>query len=38
MENGYTKKKAIKEVSDLRELPKSDVYEEAIAIDAREYL
>ncbi|HKL75914.1 MAG TPA: 16S rRNA (cytidine(1402)-2'-O)-methyltransferase [Halanaerobiales bacterium] len=38
MENGYTKKKAIKEVSDLRELPKSDVYEKAIIIDAREYL
>jgi len=38
MENGYTKKKAIKEVSDLRELPKSDVYEKAIVIDAREYL
>ena len=38
MENGYTKKKAIKEVADLRELPKSDVYEKAIVIDAREYL
>lgn len=35
IENGYTKKKAIKEVSKIRELPKSEVYKEAIAIDAR---
>lgn len=38
MKNGYTKKKAIKEVANLRELPKSEVYEKAIVIDAREYL
>lgn len=38
MENGYTKKKAIKEVANLRELAKSEVYEKAIVIDAREYL
>lgn len=38
MENGYTKKKAIKEVASLRELPKSEVYEEAIVIDAKKYL
>ncbi|MFN2362861.1 MAG: 16S rRNA (cytidine(1402)-2'-O)-methyltransferase [Halarsenatibacteraceae bacterium] len=35
IENGYTKKKAIKEVAKIRELPKSKVYKEAIAIDAR---
>ncbi len=35
IENGYTKKKAIKEVSKIRGLPKSEVYKEAIAIDAR---
>lgn len=35
IENGYTKKKAIKEVSKIREIPKSKVYKEAIAIDAR---
>lgn len=35
IENGYTKKKAIKEVAKIRELPKSQVYKEAIAIDAR---
>lgn len=33
--NGYTKKKAIKEVAEIRDLPKSDVYKEAIAIEAR---
>ncbi|MGM0438356.1 MAG: 16S rRNA (cytidine(1402)-2'-O)-methyltransferase [Bacillota bacterium] len=38
MENGYTKKKAIKEVAKLRELPKSEVYEKAIVIDAKDYL
>ncbi len=35
IENGYTKKKAIKEVSKIRGIPKSQVYKEAIAIDAR---
>lgn len=35
IKNGYTKKKAIKEVSEIRGLPKSEVYKEAIAIDAR---
>mgnify|MGYP000040520982 CR=1 FL=1 len=35
IENGYTKKKAIKEVAKIRDLPKSKVYKEAIAIDAR---
>lgn len=38
MENGYTKKKAIKQVAGLRNLSKSDVYEEAIVIDARDYM
>ena len=38
MENGYTKKKAIKVVANLRDLPKSEVYEKAIVIDARDYL
>jgi len=38
MENGYTKKQAIKKVSNLRDKPKSVVYEKAIVIDAREYL
>ncbi len=35
MERGYTKKQAIKEVARVRELPKSEVYQEAIVIDAR---
>lgn len=35
MENGYTKKKAIKKVAKIRELPKKKIYKEAIAIDAR---
>ena len=38
MKNGYTKKKAIKEVARLRDLPKSDVYQEAIVIDATKYI
>ena len=38
MENGYTKKKAIKKVANLRGLSKSDVYEKAIVIDARDYI
>ncbi len=38
MENGYTKKKAIKKVANLRDLSKSEVYEKAIVIDARNYL
>jgi len=33
MENNYTKKEAIKEVAKLRDLSKSDVYKEAIAIE-----
>ena len=33
MENNYTKKEAIKEVAKLRNLSKSDVYKEAIAIE-----
>ncbi len=35
MDRGYTKKQAIKEVARVRELPKSEVYKEAIVIDAR---
>ncbi len=35
MDQGYTKKQAIKEVAKERELPKREVYSEAIAIDAR---
>lgn len=35
IDNGYTKKKAIKEVAKIRDLSKSIVYKEAIAIDAR---
>ena len=38
MKNGYTKKKAIKEVARLRDLPKSEVYQEAVVIDATKYL
>lgn len=38
MKNGYTKKRAIKEVANTRDLPKSEVYEIAIAIDARKYI
>jgi 16S rRNA (cytidine1402-2'-O)-methyltransferase len=38
MKNGYTKKKAIKQVARLRDLPKSDVYQEAIVIDATKYI
>ncbi len=33
IDNGYTKKEAIKEVAHSRELPKSEVYKEAIRID-----
>ena len=35
MDRGYTKKQAIKEAARVRELPKSEVYKEAIVIDAR---
>ncbi|MGM0420583.1 MAG: 16S rRNA (cytidine(1402)-2'-O)-methyltransferase [Bacillota bacterium] len=35
IDNGYTKKKAIKEVAEIRGIPKSQVYKEAIAIEAR---
>lgn len=35
IDNGYTKKKAIKEVAEIRGISKSDVYKEAIAIEAR---
>lgn len=35
IDNGYTKKKAIKEVAEIRGIPKSEVYKEAIAIEAR---
>ncbi len=35
MDRGYTKKQAIKEVARVRDLPKSEVYKEAIVIDAR---
>ncbi|MGM0409921.1 MAG: 16S rRNA (cytidine(1402)-2'-O)-methyltransferase [Bacillota bacterium] len=38
MKNGYTKKKAIKKVANLRNLSKSDVYEKAIVINAKDYL
>ncbi len=34
IENGYTKKEAIKKVARIRELPKKQVYKEAIVIDA----
>ena len=33
MDNGYTKKEAIKKVAKIRELPKREVYKEAIAIE-----
>ena len=33
MDNGYTKKEAIKKVSEIRDLPKREVYKEAIAIE-----
>ncbi|MEJ6952233.1 16S rRNA (cytidine(1402)-2'-O)-methyltransferase [Natronospora cellulosivora (SeqCode)] len=36
MDQGLSKKKAIKEVAKVRDLPKSDVYKEAIAIDISE--
>ncbi|KXS48455.1 MAG: 16S rRNA (cytidine1402-2'-O)-methyltransferase, partial [Halanaerobium sp. T82-1] len=32
IENGMTKKQAIKKVAKLRDLPKSDVYKEAVVI------
>ena len=35
MENGYTKKEAIKKVATIRDLPKREVYKEAIVINAR---
>ena len=36
MDNGYTKKEAIKKVSTIRDLPKRKVYKEAIVINARQ--
>ncbi len=35
MSEGFTKKQAIKEVAEVRDMPKSEVYQVAIAIDAK---
>ncbi|MFW6269056.1 MAG: 16S rRNA (cytidine(1402)-2'-O)-methyltransferase [Bacillota bacterium] len=35
MDNGYTKKEAVKKVAKERELPKREVYKEAVVIDAK---